>query len=105
IVLNPLGISMDPTRSRLKITLDIMKQIYIQDGVHGFYRGYVASLCTYVPNSAMWWTFYHLYQDELYAIFPSWVSHLFIQCMAGTLGGFTTTLLTNPLDIVRARLQ
>lgn len=25
--------------------------------------------------------------------------------MAGTLGGFTTTLITNPLDIVRARLQ
>jgi len=25
--------------------------------------------------------------------------------MAGTLGGFTTTIITNPLDIVRARLQ
>ena len=25
--------------------------------------------------------------------------------MSGTMGGFTTTLLTNPLDIVRARLQ
>lgn len=36
---------------------------------------------------------------------PDWVSHLLIQCVAGTLGGFTTTILTNPLDIVRARLQ
>ena len=34
-----------------------------------------------------------------------WVSHLLVQCIAGTLGGFTTTLLTNPLDIIRARLQ
>lgn len=33
------------------------------------------------------------------------MSHLFIQCVAGSLGGFTTTILTNPLDIVRARLQ
>ncbi|CAG9120061.1 unnamed protein product [Plutella xylostella] len=43
--------------------------------------------------------------DELLKICPPWVSHLLIQCAAGTLGGFTTTLLTNPLDIVRARLQ
>lgn len=33
------------------------------------------------------------------------MSHLLIQTVAGTLGGFTTTLITNPLDIVRARLQ
>lgn len=36
---------------------------------------------------------------------PTWVSHLFIQCVAGSFGGFTTTIITNPLDIVRARLQ
>lgn len=36
---------------------------------------------------------------------PTWVSHLFIQTVAGTLGGFTTTIITNPLDVVRARLQ
>lgn len=43
--------------------------------------------------------------DELVRLFPEWVSHLFIQAVAGTLGGFTTTIITNPLDIVRARLQ
>lgn len=43
--------------------------------------------------------------DELIRLFPEWVSHLFIQALAGTLGGFTTTIITNPLDIVRARLQ
>lgn len=43
--------------------------------------------------------------DELYKILPTWVSHLFIQSVAGTLGGFTTTIITNPLDVVRARLQ
>lgn len=36
---------------------------------------------------------------------PSSVSHLLIQSMAGSLGGFTTTIITNPLDIIRARLQ
>jgi solute carrier family 25 protein 44 len=42
--------------------------------------------------------------DELIKLFPGF-SHLCIQAMAGTLGGFTTTIITNPLDIVRARLQ
>ncbi|KAH8276174.1 hypothetical protein KR026_002604, partial [Drosophila bipectinata] len=103
--INPLGIKSWPGRSRLHISMDIGREIMRRDGLRGFYRGYTASLMAYVPNSAMWWAFYHLYQDELCRICPIWVSHLFIQCVAGSLGGFTTTILTNPLDIVRARLQ
>uniref|UniRef100_A0A6P4F3M8 Solute carrier family 25 member 44 n=1 Tax=Drosophila rhopaloa TaxID=1041015 RepID=A0A6P4F3M8_DRORH len=103
--INPLGIKSWPGRSRLHISMDIGREIMRRDGFRGFYRGYTASLMAYVPNSAMWWAFYHLYQDELFRICPVWVSHLFIQCVAGSLGGFTTTILTNPLDIVRARLQ
>lgn len=60
--MNPLGITFDRNSTRFKITLDIMSAIYRRDGLTGFYRGYIASLCTYVPNSAMWWAFYHLYQ-------------------------------------------
>ncbi|XP_023310216.1 solute carrier family 25 member 44 [Anoplophora glabripennis] len=102
---NTLGLKMHPDRSKLCITLDVTKHIFKMDGIAGFYRGYWASLLAYVPNSALWWGFYHFYQDQLYAIMPSWVSHLLIQSAAGTLGGFTTTILTNPLDVVRARLQ
>ncbi|XP_072528502.1 solute carrier family 25 member 44a isoform X2 [Salminus brasiliensis] len=42
-------------------TKDIMVQIFAADGFRGFYRGYVASLLTYIPNSALWWPFYHFY--------------------------------------------
>ncbi|KAK9511327.1 hypothetical protein O3M35_005901 [Rhynocoris fuscipes] len=87
------------------MTIDITQIIYKNDGIRGFYRGYLASVCTYVPNSALWWTFYHFYQDELFHILPSNISHLLVQCVAGTLGGFTTTLITNPMDTIRARLQ
>lgn len=103
--LNPLGIKLDATRSKFRTTLDIAQIIYRTDGFRGFYRGYVASVCTYVPNSALWWTFYHLYQDELELLLPMSVSRLLIQCVAGTLGGFTTTIITNPMDTIRARLQ
>ncbi|KAK9728259.1 Mitochondrial carrier protein [Popillia japonica] len=93
--LNLLGIR-DTGQGKFKITLELIRQIFKIDGFGGFYRGYVASLAAYVPNSALWWAFYHLYQDELYAILPVWVSHLLIQSIAGTLGGFTTTIITNP---------
>ncbi|XP_066524462.1 solute carrier family 25 member 44a isoform X1 [Hoplias malabaricus] len=44
-------------------TKDIIVQIFAADGFRGFYRGYVASLLTYIPNSALWWPFYHFYAD------------------------------------------
>uniref|UniRef100_A0A3Q2Q264 Solute carrier family 25 member 44 n=1 Tax=Fundulus heteroclitus TaxID=8078 RepID=A0A3Q2Q264_FUNHE len=42
----------------------IVAQIFAADGFRGFYRGYVASLLTYIPNSAVWWPFYHFYAGE-----------------------------------------
>lgn len=150
--INPLQIATN--QSRMRIAIDIAAAILKKDGIKGYYRGYTASLMAYVPNSALWWTFYHLYQgkwlplissffiflchqiklaveitlfnqikstfiqhsfctpfsltlslDNLLNVLPSNVSHLFIQCVAGGLGGFTSTIITNPLDIVRARLQ
>nr|AEE62883.1 unknown [Dendroctonus ponderosae] len=105
IAFNPLQINNSPGRSKVAITAELTRRIFKMDGFRGFYRGYWASLAAYVPNSALWWGFYHFYQDELFKIIPSYVSHLLIQTLAGTLGGFTTTIITNPLDIVRARLQ
>lgn len=46
-------------------TRDIIAQIFAADGFRGFYRGYVASLLTYIPNSAVWWPFYHFYAGNL----------------------------------------
>jgi solute carrier family 25 protein 44 len=52
-------------KSKTQLALAITKDIYHTDGLRGFYRGYVASLFTYVPSSALWWTFYHLYQGTI----------------------------------------
>lgn len=45
-------------------TRNIMAQIFAVDGFPGFYRGYVASLLTYIPNSAVWWPLYHFYAGK-----------------------------------------
>ncbi|CAG4969866.1 unnamed protein product [Colias eurytheme] len=102
---NPLGLNLEQRMSKSALAREVAIRVYRLHGPLGYYRGYAASLAAYVPNSALWWALYTAYQDELIKISPVWVSHLLIQCVAGTLGGFTTTILTNPLDIVRARLQ
>lgn len=61
---NPLGINYHKNRSRMRISIDIAREILRRDGIKGYYRGYMASLMAYVPNSALWWTFYHLYQGR-----------------------------------------
>uniref|UniRef100_A0A4W6ESI3 Solute carrier family 25 member 44b n=1 Tax=Lates calcarifer TaxID=8187 RepID=A0A4W6ESI3_LATCA len=69
-------------------TRNIMAQIFAADGFRGFYRGYVASLLTYIPNSAVWWPFYHFYAGNL--------------CF---FSAATASTVTNPMDVVRARVQ
>ncbi|XP_014672445.1 PREDICTED: solute carrier family 25 member 44-like [Priapulus caudatus] len=101
-----LGITVDLRRgSTFNVSMAIIRELYKNDGLGGFYRGYGASIMCFVPNSALWWMFYHLYADALNHLTPNYVPHLLIQCVAAPLGGATTALLTNPLDITRARIQ
>ncbi|CAK9302667.1 unnamed protein product [Gordionus sp. m RMFG-2023] len=83
----------------------IISQIYKKDGLIGFYRGYFASLLSYVPNSAIWWSSYQAYSNLLATLAPVWVSHLFLQCLSAPMAGITSAFCTNPLDIIRARIQ
>ncbi|KPP68730.1 solute carrier family 25 member 44-like [Scleropages formosus] len=128
-------------------TRDIIAQIFAADGFRGFYRGYVASLLTYIPNSAVWWPFYHFYAgsfvsilidsrqsdgcvtgvtlvfpasfrfvsnlsiggcaptEQLSKLAPSECPHLLLQAVAGPLAAATASTVTNPMDVVRARVQ
>ncbi|KAG9280706.1 solute carrier family 25 member 44 [Astyanax mexicanus] len=86
-------------------TKDIMVQIFAADGFRGFYRGYVASLLTYIPNSALWWPFYHFYAEQLSRLAPSNCPHLLLQAVAGPMAAATASTITNPMDVVRARVQ
>ncbi|XP_056454667.1 solute carrier family 25 member 44a [Gadus chalcogrammus] len=86
-------------------TRDIVVQICAADGFRGFYRGYVASLLTYIPNSALWWPFYHFYSERLSNLAPSNCPQLMVLAVAGPMAAATASTITNPMDVVRARVQ
>ncbi|XP_015317568.1 solute carrier family 25 member 44 isoform X1 [Bos javanicus] len=86
-------------------TKDIIRQILRADGLRGFYRGYVASLLTYIPNSAVWWPFYHFYAEQLSSLCPKECPHIVFQAVSGPLAAATASILTNPMDVIRTRVQ
>uniref|UniRef100_A0A8C6LN36 Solute carrier family 25 member 44b n=1 Tax=Nothobranchius furzeri TaxID=105023 RepID=A0A8C6LN36_NOTFU len=79
-------------------TRNIMAQIFAADGFR------------------VWWPFYHFYAvvwlcyllcstEQLSKLAPSDCPHLILQAMAGPLAAATASTVTNPMDVVRARVQ
>jgi solute carrier family 25 protein 44 len=101
---NPLAINQCEAK-RYGLAVAIIKELYRRDGFRGYYRGYTASLSTYVPSSAFWWMFYPIYTDYVVTLVPVTTSHMAIQIMAGIMSGITVAVITNPLDVVRANIQ
>ena len=106
---NPLGIHTKG-RSKAQIARDITVAIYRKDGFKGYYRGYFASVSTYVPSSASWWTFYQFFQDFYGALIPLHEKEMgfhntIVQCVAAMSSGCASCLITNPLDLTRTRVQ
>ena len=54
--------------STLKIAKFISNEIYKNENLRGFYRGYFLSTFLVSFNSALWWPFYYLYQGLYYFI-------------------------------------
>ncbi|CAF0989701.1 unnamed protein product [Adineta steineri] len=86
------------------------KNLKPQITLRGFYRGYMISTFLFSLTSAIWWPAYYFYQRQMLkieTIFPSLfpLPLLAIQCIAGPLSSLTSTILTNPLDVCRTRIQ
>ncbi|XP_059802014.1 solute carrier family 25 member 44-like [Hypanus sabinus] len=83
----------------------VIIHIFRIDGPRGFYRGYLPALLTYVPNSAVWWPSYLFFAEQLSKWAPSECPHLVLQGIAGPMAAVTASTLTNPMDVIRARVQ
>lgn len=98
--------------------LKLVQHILQTDGIRGLYRGFGASVATFVPTSAIWWTAYGFWKDILFNEFDivresqrkdthkrSEAELLSVHVVAGILTGCTSAGLTNPLDVIKTRLQ
>lgn len=100
--------------------LQLTRYILKREGIRGLYRGMGASIVTFVPTSAIWWTAYGFWKDSLFYHIDRFRSSttaddavmdrsegeiLTVQAISGLLTGCTSAGLTNPLDVVKTRLQ
>lgn len=91
--------------AKLKGATHISKDVFKDQGMRGFYRGFVASLLTGALWSAVWWGSYGVYLDIIGHYAPDGTSHLLIQSISGGLSGLNAAVIGNPFDIVKTRLQ
>ncbi|CAN1292708.1 Nicotinamide adenine dinucleotide transporter 1, chloroplastic [Linum perenne] len=81
-----------------------LEHILRKEGVPGMYRGLAATVLALLPNWAVYFTVY----EQLKAFLSSTdESHLSLgaNMIAASGAGVTTTLFTNPLWVVKTRLQ
>lgn len=86
----------------------VCRKIIKYDGVSGFYRGYFISLMSNVPTSGIWWASYNVLLRELGQYFESdslGTHKMPVQAACGVLSGAVSALATNPLDVLRTRIQ
>lgn len=108
-----LGVPLDVVTQRMQIggpqdtLVNVVKSVWKNDGgIRGFYRGYWASLLVFAPTSSVWWTTYSntcvlLGKDDR----DSYSSTMWRTMLAGFTAGVTAAVCTNPLDVIKTRLQ
>ena len=90
---------------KLKSASTVFRNIVKKNGPRGLYKGYFASLITYAPSSAIWWSSYNKYTHMVGSFVPAGTPHILVKAIAGPVAGLTAATITNPLDIIRTRLQ
>jgi len=78
------------------------------DGFAGFYKGFAPALSTCVVSSVIWWqTYYHLkkFLCSKTSENPTRSEFMTVQAISGGASSLLSTILINPLDVIKTRLQ
>lgn len=90
---------------KLKGASMIIREIWERNGPKGFYKGFGISLMTYGPTSGVWWAAYGSYLSIVGNLVPEGTMAIVVQGICGPFAGLTAAMATNPLDVLRTRLQ
>eukprot|EP01135_Chromosphaera_perkinsii_P000268 Nk52_evm37s62 gene=Nk52_evmTU37s62 len=110
---------------KYKGDLDVFFQILRSEGVSGLYRGFFTSLVMYGPASGVWWALYATYKSH-FIDFSEQLKRKYgkrneqqkqgqlvsqtkerglVVSSAAFSAGACTAMLTNPLDVIKTRIQ
>lgn len=108
-------------KSRLTLGLKVIRAVYRADGIPGFYRGLFSAIFLYAPSALVFWSSYYYFLDcfkyirkevihplrnENAYIESEHYRNIFVdQGIAGMLSGAVAAICTNPLDVLRVRIQ
>jgi len=85
--------------------VQILKKIAKEDGIRGLYRGVHLSLALFLPSSATWWGVSEFVKKPAAKAWGVKETNVLAHATAGATAGFVTSLMMNPVDVVKTRLQ
>ncbi|KAI1695584.1 mitochondrial carrier protein domain-containing protein [Ditylenchus destructor] len=117
----------DKLENRVTLGIRVIRAIYKVDGLVGFYRGFWSSCFVYVPSGVFFWSSYYWALSAMQSSYNSFLSWrrrkgptftneensssnngqnlLVMQGFAGALAGMFAAIGTNPLEVLRIRIQ
>jgi solute carrier family 25 iron transporter 28/37 len=87
-----------------KSAICIAKDIFSKEGIRGMYRGTLLTLLKLGIGSGVWWFTYEENKSAMSKLTGK-PPTTFIGILAGFLAGIVSTIVTNPLDVVKTRIQ
>lgn len=99
--------------------VQMVRLIIKEEGLAGLYRGFLPSVATFVPSSAVWWGAYGAYQKMIWSLLSDSGSGpaesdgelqhrphttgtvVGVQTASSVLAGCTSSIVTTPLDLIK----